>query len=112
MTSLPALMFEDGELSELEKATMMGRVSQRRARIPDPSRYCRVYARRGACALTSASNATTALNVFRFIWRICKYRSSPNPIMQGGANRFVFLIRSGPWITELIDVLSRPSNAM
>jgi hypothetical protein len=84
-------MFGGGELSELEKATMTVRVSQRRATIPEPSRYCKVYARNGACALTSASKATTTLSVFRFIWRTGKYRSSPNPITQGGANRFVFL---------------------
>src|SRR6266478_5269117 len=64
ITSLPVLMFAGGELSELEKATMIGRVSQRRATMPAPSRYCRVYARDGACTLRSATDATTALSIF------------------------------------------------
>src|SRR5438270_7112282 len=68
--SLPILMFAGGELSELEKATMMGRVSQRRATSPEPSRYCSVYARTGACALKSTNSAMMELSPFRLILRI------------------------------------------
>src|SRR5258707_3611161 len=67
ITSLPVLVFAGGELSELEKATMIGRASQRRATIPAPSRYWRVYARDGACALRSATNATMALSILRLM---------------------------------------------
>ena len=42
ITSLPVLMFAGGETSELEKATMMGRTTHRRATIPEASRYCKV----------------------------------------------------------------------
>src|SRR6266576_5135268 len=68
ITSLPILIFAGGELSELEKATMMGRVSQRRATSPEPSRYCSVYAHTGACALKSTNRATMALSPFRLIF--------------------------------------------
>jgi hypothetical protein len=60
-------MFAGGELSELEKATMIGRASQRRATIPAASRYCKVYARDGACTLRSATNATMALSILRLM---------------------------------------------
>ena len=68
ITSLPVLMFAGGALSELEKATMMGRASQRRATMPEPSRYCSVYARAGAGALMSANSTTMTLSPFRFIF--------------------------------------------
>ena len=67
ITSLPALILGAGELSEVEKATMIGRVSQRRATMPELSRYCSVYAHTGACALMSANSATMALSPFRSI---------------------------------------------
>src|SRR5713226_8383137 len=67
ITSLPDLILAGGELSEVEKATMIGRVSQRRATMPELSRYCSVYARTGACALMSANTATIALSPFRLI---------------------------------------------
>src|SRR5438105_12295750 len=46
---------------------MTGRASQRRATTPYRSRYCSVYARAGACALTRANSATMALSPFRLI---------------------------------------------
>src|SRR6266481_1501823 len=91
ITSLPLLMFGGGELSELEKATIMGRVTQRRATIPEASRYSKVYARSGACALMSASNETIALSIFhdmpapnRQILLV------DNPITPDDARRFFF----------------------
>ena len=84
-------MLGGGELSELEKATIMGRVTQRRATIPEASRYCKVYARSGACALMSASNETIALSIFlvmpapnRQILLVA------NPITPDDARRFFF----------------------
>src|SRR6266850_3443352 len=67
ITSLPDLILAGGELSEVEKETMIGLVSQRRATMPELSRYCSVYARTGACALIRAHTATMALSPLRLI---------------------------------------------
>ena len=67
ITSLPDLILGGGELSEVEKATMIGRTSHRRALIPASSPYCKVYAQRGDCPKVSMTNAVMALSAFRVI---------------------------------------------
>ena len=69
-------MFGGGEASEVESEMIIGWVNHRRGESPDADAYWIVYARSGACAAKSASNARMALSLFPVIRFPCRSGSA------------------------------------
>jgi hypothetical protein len=57
--------------------------------MPELSRYCRVYARSGACALINANSATMALSIFRLMLAADPSNTAHRPILSRKGMQFV-----------------------